>query len=60
MGSKEKDVKADGSTQVNLENRDSFNISSKKSPLMWFAFLQIPIVIGMVIGLYLMYQSSRS
>ena len=43
-----------------LENKDSFEISSKRSPLMWFALLQIPILIGMVTGLYMMFQNSKN
>jgi len=42
------------------EKEDSFNLPNKQSPLMWFALLQIPLVIGMMVGLYFMYQNSKN
>jgi len=39
------------------ESRDSLDIPLKKSPLFWFAMLQIPLVIFMVIMIYFLYQA---
>ena len=39
------------------ESHDSLNIPLKKSPLFWFAMLQIPLVIFMVIMIYFLYQA---
>ena len=38
---------------------DSFNLPVEKSPLFLYAALQIPLVILMVLGLYLMYQNFK-
>ena len=42
----------------NQPQRDSLGISLKKSPWLLFAVLQIPIVIGMLILIYFMYQNA--
>ena len=60
MVSREVNERKANPNQDHAVNKDSFNISAKRSPLMWFALLQVPIVIGMVLGLYLMYKSSQN
>lgn len=40
--------------------KDSLGMDVKKSPWLVFALLQIPIVIGMLIFIYIMYQQSQS
>jgi len=39
--------------------KDSLGMDVKKSPWLIFALLQIPIVIGMLIFMYIMYQQSN-
>jgi hypothetical protein len=41
-------------------NKDSFDVPVKKSPLFWFAVLQIPIVILMVLMIWFLYQTQSS
>jgi hypothetical protein len=43
-----------------VSSLDSFHMPVKKSPLMWFALLQIPIVLFMVLMMWLLYQSQFS
>jgi hypothetical protein len=38
-------------------SRDSFDVPVKKSPLFWFAVLQIPIVLLMVLMIWFLYQT---
>jgi hypothetical protein len=38
-------------------SKDSFDVPVKKSPLLLFALLQIPIVIFMVLMMWFLYQS---
>jgi hypothetical protein len=38
-------------------SKDSFNVPVKKSPLLLFALLQIPIVIFMVLMMWFLYQN---
>jgi hypothetical protein len=38
--------------------KDSLGMDVKKSPWLLFALLQIPIVIGMIILIYFMYQNA--
>ena len=45
------------STESPEPSRDSFNVPVKKSPLLLFALLQIPIVIFMVLMMWFLYQS---
>ena len=45
---------------ANPNNNDSFNVPVKKSPLLIYALLQIPLVLFMVILLYVMYQSRQN
>ncbi|MBS1960506.1 MAG: hypothetical protein JST80_13600 [Bdellovibrionales bacterium] len=40
--------------------RDSLGIPMKKSPIMIYALLQIPILIIMVVILYFMYQARQN
>jgi hypothetical protein len=39
--------------------KDSLGLDVKKSPWLLFALLQIPIVIGMLILIYFMYQNAN-
>ena len=42
------------------QNKDSFEVPVKKSPLFLYAMLQIPIVIFMVIMIYVLYKTQFS
>jgi hypothetical protein len=43
-----------------VTSNDSFNVPVKKSPLLIYALLQIPLVLFMVVLLYVMYQSRQN
>ena len=45
-------------TSANQSEKDSLGMDVKKSPWLLFALLQIPIVIGMLILIYFMYQNA--
>lgn len=53
-------MQTDNNTSSNSKQKekDSLGISLKKSPWLLFALLQIPIVIGMLILIYFMYQNA--
>ena len=53
----ETENKTQNDTQKEV-NKDSLGMDMKKSPLLLFALLQIPIVIGMLILIYFMYQNA--
>jgi len=53
----ETENKTQNDTQKQV-NKDSLGMDMKKSPLLLFALLQIPIVIGMLILIYFMYQNA--
>ena len=61
MEKKETQTTSDLGAEQNLttEDKDSFKIPVKRSPIFMFAMLQIPLVIIMVLTLYYMYQSSK-
>ena len=40
-------------------SKDSFDVPVKKSPLLMYALLQIPLVLFMVLLLYFMYQAKQ-
>lgn len=42
------------------ESKDSLGIPIKKSPILIYALLQIPLVLIMVIILYFMYQARQN
>jgi hypothetical protein len=42
------------------EEKDSLGMDVKKSPWLIFALLQIPIVIGMIIFIFIMYNQSQN
>lgn len=46
-------------TQNKNPEKDSLGLDVKKSPWFLFALLQIPIVIGMLILIYFMYQNAN-
>lgn len=41
-------------------SKDSLGLDLKKSPWFLFALLQIPIVIGMIIFIFILYQKSQN
>jgi hypothetical protein len=45
-------------TSAKQPEKDSLGMDVKKSPWLLFALLQIPIVIGMLILIYFMYQNA--
>lgn len=47
------------SAQKKSPEKDSLGLDVKKSPWLLFALLQIPIVIGMLILIYFMYQNAN-
>jgi hypothetical protein len=47
------------STSQKQSDKDSLGLDVKKSPWLLFALLQIPIVIGMIILIYFMYQNAN-
>ena len=47
------------SPQKKNPEKDSLGLDVKKSPWFLFALLQIPIVIGMLILIYFMYQNAN-
>ena len=53
----ETENKTQNDTQKEV-NKDSLGMDMKKSPLLLFALLQIPIVIGMLILIYFMYRNA--
>lgn len=60
MENQKQDPKNVDSQEKTTQEKDSLGMDVKKSPWLIFALLQIPIVIGMLIFIYIMYTQSQN